>query len=360
MSTITQPPAVCQPNLLPPSASADPAPTAIQPPQIPQLNTVLGTPAAGPYLSSLERYESNAHFACALSSPYARHRHQGWQNLRERTYATLERLQTSPKTLSRFCTCGASAVVQQHRPRPNFFRIRCFKCRNRFCQPCQRERSWIIQQNLQFLAAQAGHDLSLLTLTLAHSQTSLKPQLKRLTTAFRDLRRLLPWKSSVTAGAWTIEVKIGKDGRWHPHIHCLLNATYLEVGWLTQAWKAVTGDSTQVHIKRIDAGGGAAYITKYISKPLHNSVLATDAAFEEYILAMKGTRTCATFGQWRLCPLADREQDEQLLGSPFDTSPETWSTLCTFDELAVGIRQRDPAALVLAELLHLLPKGNSP
>ena len=335
-------PAVCQSNLLPPSASADTAPTG-------HITDTYVTQTPGersvrtyPHPSSLETHESNAHFACVLSSSYQRHRHESWQPLRLRTYATLETVQTSPKVLDRFRLCGDAAMVEQHIPRPNFFRIRCFKCRSRFCHPCQRERSAIIQHNLQWLAHKSGRNLSHLTLTLAHNDRCLKSELKRLTGSFRDLRRLLPWKRAVTAGAWTIEVKVGEDGRWHPHIHCLIENTYLEQGWLSQAWKAVTGDSTQVWIKRIDAHGGARYITKYISKPLHKSVLADNARFEEFVLAMKGTRSCATFGTWHGCPLAEREQDEDLLGSPFDRSPTQWRTLCTFDELAARIRKRRP------------------
>ena len=168
-------------------------------------------------------------------------------------------------------------MVQQHIPRPDFYRIQCFKCRNRFCHPCQRTFA-IIQHNLSWLSHKSGRNLSLLTLTLAHNDRALRPEIKRLTTAFRDLRRLLPWQRSVSAGAWTLEVKIGKNNRWHAHIHCLMENSYLEVGWITQAWKAVTGDSSQVHIKRIDAHGGARYITKYISKPLDKTVLENDSA----------------------------------------------------------------------------------
>lgn len=250
-------------------------------------------------------------------------------------------------------------MVEQHIPRPNFFRIRCNKCRNRFCHPCQRERCAIIQHNLTWLSHAAGRKLSLLTLTLAHNDQALKPEIKRLTTAFRDLRRLLPWRRAVTAGAWTVEVKVGQDNRWHAHIHALIENAYLEVGWLTQAWRAVTGDSQQVHIKRIDAQGGARYITKYISKPLDKTVLMDQDRFEEFIITMKGTRSCATFGKWHGCPLAEREQDEELLGSPFDRSPEKWRVVCSFDELAQNIRQRDPAAITIAVTLNL-QRGRPP
>jgi len=251
-------------------------------------------------------------------------------------------------------------MVEQHIPRPEFYRVRCFKCRNRFCHPCQRERCAIIQHNLNWLSKDSGRQLSILTLTLAHNDHALRPEIKRLTTAFRDLRRLLPWRRSVSAGAWTLEVKVGQDDRWHAHIHCLMENSYIEVGWITQAWKAVTGDSTQVHIKRIDAAGGARYITKYISKPLDKTVLENDARLQEFMLAMKGTRSCATFGKWHGCPLAEREQDEELLGTPFDRSPKNWRVVCSFDELAQKIRQRDPAALHAAEVLNLQRRRHPP
>jgi hypothetical protein len=184
----------------------------------------------------------------------------------------------------------------------------------------------------------------MLTLTLKHTQARLRPTLKRLLTAFRDLRRLTTWKKHVHAAAWVLEIKIGNDGLWHPHIHCLMHATYIDQAWLSQAWLAATGDSNIVHIERINFADGSRYISKYVTKPIDNSVWRSEDALQEFITATRGLRRCATLGKWRGCKLSQPAEDPDVYDTTDSNCPKNWQVLCTVQDLIIEMRRGDELA----------------
>jgi hypothetical protein len=202
------------------------------------------------------------------------------------------------------------------------------------CEPCARERGAIIRNNIEFLAASARNRLSLITLTLAHSTRKLHEQLARLLAAFREMRRLRFWKDAVTGGCWTLEVKRGADQKWHPHLHVLVDASYIPHGTLCAAWHACTRDSYIVDVRRISAGAGARYISKYVTKPADNNIYTDDDSLQQFMLSIKGKRTTAAFGSWRKMPLAEKRDDEKELGIDLiDTSPQNWTLIGPLDQV---------------------------
>jgi replication protein len=312
-------------------------------------------------LTSLECQESNAHWQLQHLSPYERWRHEEWAKTRLHTAQTLERLYPSPKIVSRFCSCGSGAIVEQHRRFKDRFRLKCIKCKHRLCFPCQRERGFLIQQSLERLGETAGRRLTLLTLTLKHTSRDLRSTLTRLLVAFRELRRCLLWKRNVKGGAWSLEIKVGKDGLWHPHIHALLDQNWMDQGPLCAAWLTVTGDSTGVHIKRMHFFNGARYISKYITKPVDPTVLADQDKFEEFILATKGLRKCSTLGTWRGTKLAEHPPEEVICSPDASDAPENWQTYLPLDSLLEQIRDGNPAAVEIFRSLKIrLRKGCPP
>jgi len=207
-----------------------------------------------------------------------------------------------------------------------------------------------IRHNIEVMAASAGSKLSMLTLTLKHVRAPLRGQVEKLVTSFRELRRLARWRDTVKAAVWVLEVKIGLDGLWHPHLHVLMHSPYIEQGWLAGAWKTITLDSTNVDIRRISAGHGASYIAKYVGKPapLHRM---NDDQLNEYVEALRGIRMCAAIGDWRKMPLAKGEADDKLLGQQLSNEPGDWISIGPYEAVVELASKGDVFAIETLKLL---------
>lgn len=154
-----------------------------------------------------------------------------------------------------------------------------------------------------------------MTLTLRHSKTPLRDQLKRLTTCFNALKRREWWKSAVQGGVMFTEIKIGRDGLWHVHCHCIVESSWLDQGKLSDEWHAVTGDSPVVDVRLIrNAEEVAGYVAKYGSKPCDRSVIFSPERLRESISALKGSRLATTFGEWRGTKLSSPGNDTDQIG----------------------------------------------
>jgi hypothetical protein len=139
------------------------------------------------------------------------------------------------------------------------------------------------------------------TLTLAHRDQPLEDSLQQLGKYFSRLRRSKFWTAAVDGGAAFLEVKRSRSGRaWHPHLHIVVEGKYLHQGTLKAIWHKITGDSFIVDVRAVsDRDQMIRYVTKYVSKPLDNSVFADHETTVQAIRAMHGKRTCTTFGTWR-------------------------------------------------------------
>lgn len=260
-----------------------------------------------------KRLDRSAAYYEHVAPPAHRHetkwRHAAWQAKREVVRQTLERTGASTQALSNFDACGSTAVACWS-PSLGRRRLQAYYCHCRHCEPCARAKANKITANLRTRLQHARrHEYRLVTLTMKHSTAPLADQVKRLYKCFKKLRQTKEWKSSQEGGAFMLEVK--RNGPfWHPHLHGVVQGSFINKFTLSQLWHKVTGDSFIVDVRKIDRAEDAAhYVSKYITKGTSDSVWQSDSAAQEYVLATKGLRTCNTFGSWRKYPLLKVEND---------------------------------------------------
>lgn len=271
---------------------------------VPPLESALGSQPLPRALSS----------ACAL-------RHRSWWHDRLRVYRALEACFPDKLRPFRFGSCGINAHVEASDADPPDYRLVSENCRDRWCRPCQRERGRIIAANI--VEHLAGRPCRFLTLTIRTHELTLAEAVRKLYTSFSKLRQTIWWKSRVTGGCATCEIKRTRDGLgWHPHLHLLVQGEYLPQGWLAQKWHGITGDSYIVDIFAVeDTAKAARYITKYLSKPVPSSIVRNQADLQEAVLALTGRHLVMTFGSWRGVKLTRTE------------SQAGWTQLCTYRDL---------------------------
>jgi hypothetical protein len=247
-------------------------------------------------------------------------RHSGWARTRARVYAALIRTNQPVHRTFAFADCGSRAYVVRNVDDNDRYKIVGSGCRDRFCQPCQRDRSRVIVGNV--LAHLEHQPVRMLTLTRAHNDLPLESQIHALYLAFVSLRRTPYWKRHVTGGLAVLEVKLGDDGRWHPHYHCLLQGKYLPHAHIRRLWHEITGDSFIVHIKMAhDDGAVLRYITKYITKSFTGPISRNPTYLDELVRAMYNVRTIITWGTWIGVQATKTETDGE------------WLYFCTLEEL---------------------------
>lgn len=289
------------------------------------------------------------------SAPSTAFRHSFWTYRRVATYLAIQAAGCTPARVARFDDCGAIAWVMQAADGSDSYRLATNRCRDRFCEACARERrrqvsrnvfEWLLPRFSQRPGSNRPYPVRFLTLTLRHSSSPLEDQVSRLYRSFGALRRRAAISPLVTGGLFFLEVKrSGTDGRWHPHLHVLVEGSYLPQKLLAREWLAVTGDSYIVHVEQIrGASMAASYITKYAGKALDPSVWRNIDRFVDAIRALTGRRTFQTFGEWKGCNLS-RDPD----------AASGWVPLCSFDDLMKGCREEDPRALLIRNYLLGVP-----
>lgn len=284
-------------------------------------------------------------------TPAARWRHSGWSVNRRRVFAAMETCQVSQNRRDAFAKCGCNAVLFENDEKPGEFRIGATYCHDRLCVPCANARAAEISRCLQDRIR--GKSVSFITLTLCGHGESLAQKLNRLYLAFRSLRSHLRWKETVRGGAAFLEVKWSDIAqRWHPHLHLIADAKYIDQGELSDIWRGLTKDSYIVDIRRVnDHDAVAGYVTKYASKPLNSSFINTPSLLQEALTALRGKRLCFCFGSWYKTPLHEVDFEDEPKGS--------WTPLYSLDELLPLAERGDPQVLPLfaaSNLSHLLRK----
>lgn len=194
------------------------------------------------------------------------------------------------------------------------------------------------------------------TLTRAHSHAPLQAQIDSLYSCFARLRRSKFWQSCVQGGAAFLECKIGKgSGLWHVHLHLIVTGSFIDQKALSQAWLAVTSDSSIVDVRKIDDFGHVSrYVTKYVTKPLDASIYNVPEMLDEFVVAIQGRRLCLTWGTWRKHKLTESPPDDR-----------EWTPLCSIWELKRRVAESDRTAIcaarsLLAKFPHLETIFNAP
>lgn len=173
------------------------------------------------------------------------------------------------------------------------------RCRKRACPICEslKMKKWYHRMTgFTALFSAPKH----ITLTVKSTDEALDAQLQRLTRSFRRLRQRKLWKERCPWGVWTIEVtRNAETGLWHPHIHVIVNTAFIPVAQLRSAWKKITGDSHQVHIRAVDSNI-AGYLCRYIAKT--SSIYSAPVDPFQTNAMIKGKRLVQPFGRWPKIP----------------------------------------------------------
>src|SRR4030067_3765569 len=118
-------------------------------------------------------------------------------------------------------------------------------CGNRFCPTCSLPRRLRVQARLEHILRNLEilpkHGISHLTLTIPNSDT-VQAGCKKLVKAFRRLRATRRWKSLVHGGAFVIETT-GEPGKWHVHLHVVIQNIFFPQPELSAAWLKYSGGS---------------------------------------------------------------------------------------------------------------------
>jgi hypothetical protein len=183
-----------------------------------------------------------------------------------------------------------------------------------------------------------------MTLTLRGRKNAHLPDvLKRLRESFAELRESALWQNAVVGGAAFLEIK--HVGHWHPHLHLIVEGTYIDQKRLSAAWFAITGDSFVVDVRAVDNGGARLrYVAKYASKPLDATVTKTPKILDAAMCALKGTRLISSFGSWYGAITDDEPLDaiDAMLGGQrvwrqVGSLPDVWRRAINGDVSCIGI-----------------------
>jgi len=267
-------------------------------------------------------------------------KHSGWHRTRARVHEALIVSLQSQRRCRRFAECGSYAWLIRSVERPTEYRIKTSACRDRFCLPCATMRARIIAHNVSLLAGKQR--LRLVTLTLRGNNQDLGFSLQRLAKCFVSLRRTRLWKDSVVAGCACEEVKLGKNsGQWHVHLHVIVKGRYIPHKLLSDAWLRITGDSPVVHIAMIRGNEFVVkYVTKYASKPYDGSVVRDRWKLVEMIVALRGHRMVAAFGEWHGHRLSQPPEGDH------------WEIVETLESFFDRLRRRDVDAVAISQQLN--------
>lgn len=244
-------------------------------------------------------------------------RHSGWTRTRRLVAESLARTEQALTRRDEFAACGLFAFVLRSLDDPDKYRIAGSCCRDRFCIPCATERSCVIAANVVEIIG--TREIRFLTLTIKTHAEPLTQQLDKLYTSFQHLRRRRLWIQHVTGGVAFLELKYSESGqRWHPHLHCLIEGTWIDKTALQRAWREITGDSYVVDIRRPKSHTAVTrYVTKYASKPINNTFANRPELLDAAVVALHGRKLCVTFGRWRgkLLTTTPDEGDWENIGS---------------------------------------------
>ncbi|KKM78612.1 hypothetical protein LCGC14_1358150, partial [marine sediment metagenome] len=259
-------------------------------------------------------------------------RHSGWRGRRQRVLEAFERIDPLSSRAARFAACGRNAWVMQSVSDPDVYRVACSKCHDRLCQPCASARSRRVAARVAELSK--NREIRFLTLTLRINDAPLGDQVTRLLSCFARLRRRVMWKRSQTGGVAFLELKRRAESHtWHPHIHAIIEGTYLDKKVISRAWHELTGDSFIVKIKLCDSSERAAYYAaKYSGKAVHGGVENDPDMLDEAIQSLKGRRLLTCFGDWRFPSASD------------DLYPDEWRTVGTLRSVLERSHGGDPSA----------------
>jgi len=169
-------------------------------------------------------------------------------------------------------------------------------CKLRWCPLCQAvDRFYAKTSTLLWLRKQASPKF--LTLTLRHSMAPLSHQVDSLYYYFKQLRKTKLWKDNVAGGIWFFQMTQNDvDGRWHPHLHIVMQSKYIPQADLSRLWLRITKGSPVVDIRCVHNPQQAAdYVSRYCTSPIKLTDLDFHACVD-LVDELHGRRLVGTFG----------------------------------------------------------------
>ncbi len=242
-------------------------------------------------------------------------RHSFWSERRNRVRESITKLSPSEEVIRRFDTCGSNCWVMRATDNSGRLRLAADRCHNRWCEACQVEKRRLIARNLTNALTEqktAGDRLRFITVTLKTTDTPLTDQLDRIYAAWRKLCQHPKIKPHIAGTISFFEVTLSMTTRlWHPHIHALVDGTYIAKDLLSQVWKEITTDSFIIDIKQIrNAAAAAGYVAKYASKAVSHYVWNNAERLEEAMFALRSRRLFNTTGTFRKMNLSQPPPDD--------------------------------------------------
>lgn len=206
----------------------------------------------------------------------------------------------------RLNSCGTAARIYID-PATGTVRPWMNLCGSRLCPFCGHGRilkvAGQIAEHIRHMTAPKS-----LTLTARDIDGHLADRIKLFKKAFRKLRQAELWKSTVRGGIYAVESTRNPDtGRWHVHLHIIIDSDYLHWQTLLAAWSQAIPGGERIWIRQITKADLAAnHLAKYVSKPPAFQAWP-DHAIIEYARSVNGARMLQTFGA--------------TYGKPIDESP---------------------------------------
>lgn len=267
-------------------------------------------------------------------------RHSCWSSDRLLIFSAFRELNIRFNRVESFRTCGSGSWILRSKHDPEKFRIVPDYCHDRWCVPCSRLRQLTIRRNLS--ERLGDHPHRFLTLTIRHGSEPLSFLIDKLYAGFRRLRQRALWKDNVVGGASFLELTYNSDrGSWHPHLHCVLEGSYLHRPALVKLWESCTGGSTGVHIRLIRHREHIIdYVSKYVTKPLSSKALRSPGLALEAISCLKNRRMLITFGTWRAWKLTRPPENDE------------WNLYCHENALGFLDVDRNPESDNVRSMLH--------
>jgi len=200
-----------------------------------------------------------------------------------------------------------------------------YTCGFRMCPDCARRRASKFMRKylpsvLGFIGV-SNTQACLLTLTQEKRSEDLQTSVKRVTAAFKALRRSKIFETYFKGGLFTVEFTVDREGRYHTHIHALVfrvrQLTREDLQELKNRWSEITGGSQVINLKWINpeqSGGiqaGVKEVIKYAVKPADIAHLTPEHLAD--FIAMKRQRMFGTFGEFQKFARTYEPEPESLL-----------------------------------------------
>jgi hypothetical protein len=173
-------------------------------------------------------------------------------------------------------------------------RLLPFKCHNRLCSFCSEERAKRMRERVQ-VALERCENPKMLTLTFKSVDHISRGYVDYMLECFRKLRRRKFFKGKVKGGVYCFEFTYNPQHGYHPHIHCLIDAGFIDQKEISEVWYEITKDSYVVDIREAN-NNALEEVVKYLCK--NASFVQNPSVVDEFLNATEHQRLIQTFGSF--------------------------------------------------------------